>query len=707
LLPEDLGVLGMKRLTELDRMNMAFQRATLDLEQGFAPDPFKYSDYNFKLKETLERLIQQIRTNKYRPSSTESFDMPKGEFAIRPGVIVDLLDLTVINRLLGEFILSLDRKLPSGVTAYRLKPDRKLEYQVKEEKNYFILSKYKRKLLQLEEPWYNLWPKFRKELLEDLKSGMYKFMARTDITAYFEDINLATLGEILKEKAGKKLKNINLITETYRSWAMRDPGNLRQNRGLPQGSNTSGVLSNYYLDILDSYLEGERKHNRIKWYRYCDDIYVLCPSRGRAVAVLLRIGALLRQLGLNQNAQKTKPLTAIESAAEVENPIAERVSRIADDSQKKGAKRADLIDKLRIEYKRISRRKVSDDKTETALFRIYTAARLLDFPLLKRRLEADFRQYPARVQTICKYARAFANYRDIKRFTFKFLERKEILLLYNYQLAFLLSVFRGLKTRVDAKVLKHVFDITVDIKRHWYVKVQAINTMGYLGVGVLQAKQVTELLHLSNHSQVRRAAITLLPMCHNFKDTHELVLRLARDLDPIVSRMANFAYELMTMREPALNHIKKFKPANEIFVCDQIWQLWFIGANPDRDVQRASEAIFKIFKREFRNWVLVNEHVRKIKRRMSIAKLMRPIPMKPHSYHREGFSHEAPRLGDILRQMRAVKPRTLVEALRFRERAGTTLPLGQILVKGRSISEANLQIALKRQREWGLLDEGI
>lgn len=104
-------------MTESKRILFAFQRAISDLENGPFPDPYKYADYDYRLSDMISALVTHVKENEYRPKKAENFDMPKGELAIRPGLILDVADLTVLHRLASEFILELDTKLPSGVVA--------------------------------------------------------------------------------------------------------------------------------------------------------------------------------------------------------------------------------------------------------------------------------------------------------------------------------------------------------------------------------------------------------------------------------------------------------------------------------------------------------------------------------------------------------------------------------------------------------------
>ncbi len=601
----------MSRLSDYKNMYAAFQRAVSDLERSVAPDPFKYCDYDYKLKETINELIADLKSKEYRPKRVENFDLPKGEYAIRPGIIVDILDLTVIHRLLLDFIIKLDRRLYPGVTAYRLKKDKKLQYTCDREHSYFVLPRYKREKIKIEEPWYNLWPEYIQKIITGLDSGKYKYVAKTDITAYFEDINLSTLGEILKLKAGKQLSGINMILEIFRSWSLRDPCNVRQDRGLPQGSsNVSGILSNYYLDIVDSYLEKERRKGKIEWYRYCDDIHILSSSRLRAIAIILRLGGKLRELGLNQNAEKTKILTALEARSEIYNEIAENIKQIIEASKNSRVNRKAQLSKLRQEYKRIYRRKKFDKKLETALFMTYNAARVLQTPLLKNRLKSDFIRFPIRSRAICSYSRSFINTAPVLRTMEFYLHRHKFL--YNLQAAHLVAVFRNLKVR-NKQVLRNMFSVIFKSKRHWYVRVQAIGTLFYLSYEGIAEGKVRNLLNENNHRYIRRAALVLLPLSYTPEKTKKMLGEIAQDLNVTVSRMANFLLCVINDKNYATNQIKKFHGLDSVFIGDQIWRLWFVALNNDRNVRKSLNSLLKRIEDKYSRHTIIKEHIKRIK----------------------------------------------------------------------------------------------
>lgn len=480
------------------------------------------------------------------------------------------------------------------------------------------MPRYKREKIKLEESWYNLWPQYRKELKKDLQSGKYKFVATTDITAYFEDINLITLGEILKKKTGGSLRAINMIVEILTNWSLRDPANVRQSRGLPQGINMSGVLSNHYLQIIDEYLEGFNKNShrdeKIKWYRYCDDINILTKKQGRARAILLKIGGLLRTLGLNQNAKKTEILTADEALEKFYYSVTENISEIIEGSKKKSVDLKALIANLRNEYKKLPRcDKKYDKKHETALFHTYNAAKILDSKLLIKRTLHDFRRFPERSKSICGYVRRFINMPTVFKNFKDQLSKKNSLLLYNYQLAFLVSVFRHSK-RKDKELFKYVLDVASNNSRHWYVRVQAINALFYLGVNQVRFSHIKKLVSVKNHRFIRRSAITLFVLCHSRKETVSYLSELAKELDVTVSRMANFLLTLIHNKKEAMAHLRKFTNPQYIFLGDQIWRLWFIVLNKDNDVQKNIDILFDKLNKEYRNYPIIKEHIEMMKK---------------------------------------------------------------------------------------------
>src|SRR5439155_26027525 len=77
-------------------------------------------------------------------------------------------------------------------------------------------------------------------------------------------------------------------------------------RGCPQGSVVSPLLSNIYLDPLDHEMAG----NGYEMVRYADDLVVLCRSREEAERALERMQAWVTRAGVRLHPDKTRIVDA-------------------------------------------------------------------------------------------------------------------------------------------------------------------------------------------------------------------------------------------------------------------------------------------------------------------------------------------------------------------------------------------------------------
>jgi group II intron reverse transcriptase/maturase len=80
---------------------------------------------------------------------------------------------------------------------------------------------------------------------------------------------------------------------------------LRRDKGTPQGSAISPLLSNLFLHYaFDAWLD--REFPAVRFERYCDDAVVHCASEKQAEFVRDAIAGRLRQFGLNLHPDKTR-----------------------------------------------------------------------------------------------------------------------------------------------------------------------------------------------------------------------------------------------------------------------------------------------------------------------------------------------------------------------------------------------------------------
>ncbi len=223
------------------------------------------------------------------------------------------------------------------------------------------------------ESWYDAWPEFDRIRRDAVLSDGYTHLTRTDITAYFENIDLRILENALREALPNEPVLIQLLLRILAAWTRRTEGGTPVGRGIPQGNDVSSFLANIYLLPLDQALITFCKRHDATWFRYVDDIDVYTHSAEAARAVVFEINESLRALHLNLQGSKTEIVTGDDLA------IAHEDSDQA------------LLDRIWSALERLDCRASMHAKTVTALLR--------DLRPLTRR----FRQgLPASVQKLGK-----------------------------------------------------------------------------------------------------------------------------------------------------------------------------------------------------------------------------------------------------------------------------------------------------------------
>ena len=159
------------------------------------------------------------------------------------------------------------------------------------------------------ESWYDAWPAFDRIRRNAVLSDGYTHLTRTDITAYFENIDLRILENALREALPNEPVLIHLLIRILAAWTRRTEGGTPVGRGIPQGNDVSSFLANIYLLPLDKTLIAYCKRHDATWFRYVDDIDVYTHSAEAARAVVFEINESLRALHLNLQGSKTEILT--------------------------------------------------------------------------------------------------------------------------------------------------------------------------------------------------------------------------------------------------------------------------------------------------------------------------------------------------------------------------------------------------------------
>ena len=129
-----------------------------------------------------------------------------------------------------------------------------------------------------------------------------RWAVETDIASCFEAIPHDRLIQAVEERISDR-HVLKLLRAMLRAGVMEDGQVRRGVTGTPQGGVVSPLLANVYLHRLDR--EWQRS-GRGALCRYADDLVVMCATRQEAEWVLLKLTAILAEMGLEPKASKTR-----------------------------------------------------------------------------------------------------------------------------------------------------------------------------------------------------------------------------------------------------------------------------------------------------------------------------------------------------------------------------------------------------------------
>lgn len=239
------------------------------------PDPLCF-DYLRTHKEEIINYLNELNLDDYPTKPLLTIDVPKANFTIRPMGRPDLKDWIIYQAIINNII-------PLVVKS---------------------MSKRNYSILRFENPKSKIdpWLKFDEKSREFYSSG-FKYALTTDISSYFENIDLEELRNKLlnyqpRNEVFKMMVDF-LIRNLLCTWST---GRIRS-FGLPQGPSASSFLGDFYLDSIDSEMEKEQGY-----FRFMDDIRIFCKSEFDAKKSLIKLIRTLRKYKLNINAKKTRIL---------------------------------------------------------------------------------------------------------------------------------------------------------------------------------------------------------------------------------------------------------------------------------------------------------------------------------------------------------------------------------------------------------------
>jgi len=289
------------------------------------------------IENQLSLISKSLKDGTYHPRGLLRIDVPKDTLSVRPGSVIDIRDLVVLYAIILIIAPRLDKQLPETVYSYRLKPDKKRKILFKETNilEYTFLKKKTIKIkIDIFDPWYEQWPLFIEKSVYAFEKEGFKYLSVSDISAYFENINLDILRELLLKYFPKDQKIVNLLVNILEHWTWPTKHLRTIRRGIPQGNSVSSFIGNIYLLPLDIAFQQFSKRYKIKYYRYMDDVKIFSKTPQAAIKSILEMNEILRELHLNIQHSKTALKKGKEISKELVDERLNEVNQVVKGLQK-------------------------------------------------------------------------------------------------------------------------------------------------------------------------------------------------------------------------------------------------------------------------------------------------------------------------------------------------------------------------------------
>jgi len=571
-------------------MKGAWHLARVDANSGFIKDTYNYDDFAFHLDREIDLLCSRLKDGTYHPHGLLRIDVPKDTLSVRPGSLIEIRDLTVLFGIILLIAEKLDSKLIDTVFSYRFNPSKKRKTLFKDNQliHYTFLKKRTIKIkIDIFEPWYEQWPIFMKKSVYAFEKEGYKYLSLSDIAAYFENIDLDILRELLLKYFPTNQKIINLLVNILEHWTWPTRQLTTVRRGIPQGNSISSFLGNIYLIPLDEAFKSMTKNSKIKYFRYMDDIKIFSKTKQTAIKSLFLMNDTLRQLHLNIQGAKTVIKHGNEVKDELIDEVFEEVNNLVLELQKgklKKHRRAEIHKKLNEEEGKLNKEKILKGKEIKLYRRILTGFILLHENDLVKSLLKQIQINPDERLTTktVNYFKLFPEDSQISVGILSYLNSPTNL--FAFQEASLLRVLRYSHKNIS-KIQEYARKVFMRKKNnHWYVRAQAVNILSNRPIKLNSFKSIMNLYNSEVQPEVKKAIIKFLCQL----DFNEQLTALNDALyDPYhkISNLSKMLLVLRTDRDRALQELKFiFNECFENKLIDNFYKIGAIRFNQHKDV---------------------------------------------------------------------------------------------------------------------------
>jgi hypothetical protein len=279
-------------------VDAVLQHLTQDMRDDWFFDVLQHRDLIENKKQLHENLQSLILdgNGKYQGAIRTVYDIPKKSIGLRYSLETDFYDRFIYQAICSFLIPYYDPLLSHRVLGHRYNKNRSSE-------RYIFKSRI------------DLWTTFEGVTKTSLQNNQTLLV--TDLINYFENISIDSIRSAFEESIDKiaatgpkklMIRNaINTLCELLSCWG------FNEKHGLPQNRDASSFIANVVLNSVDQTMVSLK----YDYYRYVDDIRIICSSPQAAKIALTELINQLRKIGMNINSAKTNILTSNSATEEI------------------------------------------------------------------------------------------------------------------------------------------------------------------------------------------------------------------------------------------------------------------------------------------------------------------------------------------------------------------------------------------------------
>lgn len=280
-------------------VDSVLQHLNQDMRDDWFTDTLQHKDL-LSNKQSLHEVLYELLNEgngQYIGSFRNVYNIPKKGLGIRYSLETDFYDRFIYQAICTFLIQFYDPLLSHRVLSHRFNKDRKTE-------KYIFKSRI------------DLWQTFEGVTRTALSNN--QSLLATDLINCYENITIETIRTAF-ERSIENIKtsgpNKVLIRNAVQTLCnLLSRWGYSERHGLPQNRDASSFIANVVLNDIDH----EMVRLGYDYYRYVDDIRVICPNTRVAKKALTELINQLRTVGMNINSGKTKILTQDSTSSEVD-----------------------------------------------------------------------------------------------------------------------------------------------------------------------------------------------------------------------------------------------------------------------------------------------------------------------------------------------------------------------------------------------------